>query len=207
MLSLFALSLDLIVGYAGIVSLGHTAYFGTGAYAAAILASNGWQEPLSALAVAAVWALVRPGVPAESSGAVVMPGGNDTTEGPTPGDTAAGSPVRPPPDVAPSRSGSPGGTPVGANRLPPLPSPEAITSADPAVREAARLQILRLSSDTSLPPELRASAAFGLAEQARLDGMIEDRIHYLELAMRLNPTPRYRDLLARARHARDSISP
>ena len=44
---LFALSLDLIVGYAGIVSLGHTALFGTGAYAAALLASKA--EALSVL--------------------------------------------------------------------------------------------------------------------------------------------------------------
>ena len=55
-LTLFALSLDLIVGYAGIVSLGHTAYFGTGAYTAALLASNGWAEPLSGLAAALVLA-------------------------------------------------------------------------------------------------------------------------------------------------------
>ena len=34
---LFALSLDLILGYAGIVTLGHAAYFGVGAYAAALL--------------------------------------------------------------------------------------------------------------------------------------------------------------------------
>ena len=34
-LALFALSLDLILGYAGIVSLGHAAFFGFGAYAAA----------------------------------------------------------------------------------------------------------------------------------------------------------------------------
>jgi hypothetical protein len=74
------------------------------------------------------------------------------------------------------------------------------------VRERARLQILRLMSDTSLPDTLRASAAFGLAQQARLDHQIDDQIHYLEVAMRLNPTPRYRDLLARARQARDSIS-
>ncbi len=33
-LGLFALSLDLILGYAGIVSLGHAAFFGVGAYAA-----------------------------------------------------------------------------------------------------------------------------------------------------------------------------
>ena len=34
---LFALSLDLILGLAGIVSLGHAAFLGLGAYAAAIL--------------------------------------------------------------------------------------------------------------------------------------------------------------------------
>ena len=33
-LALFALSLDLILGYAGIVSLGHAAFFGVGAYSA-----------------------------------------------------------------------------------------------------------------------------------------------------------------------------
>jgi len=49
---LFALSLDLILGYAGIVSLGHAAYFGMGAYAAGILAVHGWGEPLSGLVVA-----------------------------------------------------------------------------------------------------------------------------------------------------------
>lgn len=53
-LILFALSVDLIVGYAGIVTLGHAAFFGTGAYAAALLANAGWQEPLTALAAAAV---------------------------------------------------------------------------------------------------------------------------------------------------------
>ncbi|MFL5415781.1 MAG: branched-chain amino acid ABC transporter permease [Myxococcales bacterium] len=46
---LFALSLDLILGYAGIVSLGHAAMFGTGAYTAGLLARYGWGEPLSGL--------------------------------------------------------------------------------------------------------------------------------------------------------------
>ncbi|MBI3710153.1 MAG: hypothetical protein HY246_21115 [Proteobacteria bacterium] len=47
---LFALSLDLILGYAGIVTLGHAAYFGTGAYAAGILAARyGWHEPITNL--------------------------------------------------------------------------------------------------------------------------------------------------------------
>lgn len=50
--ALFALSLDLILGYAGIVSLGHAAYFGMGAYAAGILAVHGWGEPISGLLVA-----------------------------------------------------------------------------------------------------------------------------------------------------------
>jgi len=49
---LFAVSLDLILGYAGIVSLGHAAFFGLGAYAAGILAVHGWGEPLSGLIVA-----------------------------------------------------------------------------------------------------------------------------------------------------------
>ena len=51
---MFALSLDLILGYAGIVSLGHAAFFGTGAYTAGLLSKHGWGEPLSGLAAAAV---------------------------------------------------------------------------------------------------------------------------------------------------------
>lgn len=46
---LFALSLDLILGYAGIVSLGHAAFFGLGAYTAGLLAVHGWGEPISGL--------------------------------------------------------------------------------------------------------------------------------------------------------------
>ena len=53
---LFALSLDLVLGYAGIVSLGHAAYFGVGAYAAGVLSSHGWGEPFSGLLLAAVCA-------------------------------------------------------------------------------------------------------------------------------------------------------
>lgn len=52
-MALFALSLDLIVGYAGIVSLGHAAFFGAGAYAVGLLAKYGWAEPLSGLLAAA----------------------------------------------------------------------------------------------------------------------------------------------------------
>ena len=49
---LFALSLDLILGYARIISLGHAAYFGVGAYTAGLLAKYGWAEPISGLAAA-----------------------------------------------------------------------------------------------------------------------------------------------------------
>jgi branched-chain amino acid transport system permease protein len=52
--ALFALSLDLILGYAGIVSLGHAAFFGMGAYTAGLLAVHGWGEPISGLVVAAI---------------------------------------------------------------------------------------------------------------------------------------------------------
>jgi branched-chain amino acid transport system permease protein len=52
--ALFALSLDLILGYAGIVSLGHAAFFGVGAYTAGLLAKHYWGEPLSGLVLAAV---------------------------------------------------------------------------------------------------------------------------------------------------------
>ena len=71
--ALFALSLDLILGYAGIVSLGHAAFFGFGAYTAGIITkpysisftlfggeflitSPGWGEPISGLLIAAVMA-------------------------------------------------------------------------------------------------------------------------------------------------------
>src|SRR5271170_3220358 len=52
--ALFALSLDLILGYAGIVSLGHAAYFGIGAYAAGLLSKYGWGEPLTGLIAASI---------------------------------------------------------------------------------------------------------------------------------------------------------
>ena len=56
---LFALSLDLILGYAGIVTLGHAAYFGVGAYAAALLVTSvGWTEPVSGLVCATIVAAI-----------------------------------------------------------------------------------------------------------------------------------------------------
>lgn len=51
-LALFALSLDLILGYAGIVSLGHAAFFGIGAYGAALFAKHVMPDPLVGMAVA-----------------------------------------------------------------------------------------------------------------------------------------------------------
>src|ERR1700733_12995915 len=58
-LALFALSLDLILGYAGIVSLGHAAFFGVGAYCAGLLALHGIiTEPVAALLAAGLAAMV-----------------------------------------------------------------------------------------------------------------------------------------------------
>src|SRR6202047_3985732 len=54
--ALFALSLDLILGFCGIVSLGHAAYFGVGAYTAGLLSKWGWGEPLLGLLIAALTA-------------------------------------------------------------------------------------------------------------------------------------------------------
>jgi branched-chain amino acid transport system permease protein len=50
--ALFAISLDLILGYTGIVSLGHAAFFGMGAYSAALFAKLVMPDPLIGLAVA-----------------------------------------------------------------------------------------------------------------------------------------------------------
>src|SRR5207245_2296434 len=55
---LFALSLDLILGYARIISLGHAAFFGLGAYTAGLLARHGFGEPLSGLFAAAAVAAI-----------------------------------------------------------------------------------------------------------------------------------------------------
>ncbi len=52
--ALFAMSLDLILGYAGIVSLGHAAFFGFGAYTAALFAKLVMPDPTAGLVVAIV---------------------------------------------------------------------------------------------------------------------------------------------------------
>lgn len=49
--ALFALSLDLILGYCGIVSLGHAAFLGFGAYSAALFAKHVMPDPLVGLLV------------------------------------------------------------------------------------------------------------------------------------------------------------
>jgi branched-chain amino acid transport system permease protein len=54
--ALFALSLDLILGFCGIVSLGHAAYFGIGAYTSGLLSTRGWGDPLFGLVAAALTA-------------------------------------------------------------------------------------------------------------------------------------------------------
>jgi branched-chain amino acid transport system permease protein len=62
-MAIFALSLDLLVGHTGLVSLGHAAYFGIAAYALALVspkfeAANIWLTLPAAMAVAAATALV-----------------------------------------------------------------------------------------------------------------------------------------------------
>ena len=54
--ALFAISVDLVLGYAGIVTLGHAMFFGLGAYCAGILSIKGWSEPISGLLLAALFA-------------------------------------------------------------------------------------------------------------------------------------------------------
>lgn len=53
-LIIFALSYDLLQGHAGIVSLGHAAFLGLGAYTAAILARSGLTDPIAGLAAAGI---------------------------------------------------------------------------------------------------------------------------------------------------------
>lgn len=65
---LFVLSLDLIVGYGGLVTLGHSAYFGFGAYAAGIVAVRLHGDPLLCLAAGTIAA----GVLGLVTGAVIL---------------------------------------------------------------------------------------------------------------------------------------
>jgi branched-chain amino acid transport system permease protein len=52
-MALFVLSLDLVVGYCGVVTLGHMSLLGSGAYAAAMLANAGIKDPLLLLLLGA----------------------------------------------------------------------------------------------------------------------------------------------------------
>lgn len=52
--AIFALSLDLVVGYTGIVSLGHAAFFGVGAYSAALFAKFVMVDPILGLIFAVI---------------------------------------------------------------------------------------------------------------------------------------------------------
>jgi branched-chain amino acid transport system permease protein len=66
---LFAISLDLALGYAGIVTLGHAAFFGAGAYTVGMLTFHGiWNEPVTGLIAAAVVA----GIVGLASGLVLL---------------------------------------------------------------------------------------------------------------------------------------
>lgn len=65
---LFALSVDLVMGYAGLVTLGHAAFFGIGAYTAALLAKAGLGDPLLGLAAAALLGMAAGAL----SGAVIL---------------------------------------------------------------------------------------------------------------------------------------
>jgi branched-chain amino acid transport system permease protein len=56
--ALFVLSIDLVLGYAGIVTLGHAAFFGLGAYGAGLFSKFVWGEPLTGLVVSAAVAAV-----------------------------------------------------------------------------------------------------------------------------------------------------
>ena len=56
---IFAISVDIVIGFPRIISLGQALYFGIGAYAAALIATAGWTEPITgALLSAAVSVLV-----------------------------------------------------------------------------------------------------------------------------------------------------
>ena len=52
--TLFGLSADLVLGYAGIVTLGHAAFYGVGAYTAGYLAAHGVGAPIIGLIAAGV---------------------------------------------------------------------------------------------------------------------------------------------------------
>jgi branched-chain amino acid transport system permease protein len=66
--TLFGLSADLVLGYAGIVTLGHAAFYGVGAYTAGYLAAHGVGAPVVGLLAAGVAA----GLVGALSGLVIL---------------------------------------------------------------------------------------------------------------------------------------
>ena len=60
--AIFVLSLDLALGFAGIITLGHALFFGIGAYVAGQAALNGWPEPISGALLAGLGAAAVAGV-------------------------------------------------------------------------------------------------------------------------------------------------
>ena len=70
--ALAALSLDLVLGYGAMVSFGHAAFIGIGAYAVAILKANGIDDiliqALAAIAIAALFACVTGAISLRTSG-------------------------------------------------------------------------------------------------------------------------------------------
>jgi branched-chain amino acid transport system permease protein len=70
--ALAALSLDLILGYGALVSFGHAAFLGIGAYSVGILASHGFEDALVqvpvALAASALFALVTGAISLRTKG-------------------------------------------------------------------------------------------------------------------------------------------
>ena len=78
-LALFAVSLDLILGYGGIVSLGHAAFFGTGAYVAALFAKHvSWEGrahvPERAVVLSRPWPGAASAHRSAQENAVIWPG-------------------------------------------------------------------------------------------------------------------------------------
>ena len=65
---LFALSLDLVLGYAGIVTLGHAAFFGVGAYAAGLFSIYISPDPI----IGHLFAIVVAGILGLISGALIL---------------------------------------------------------------------------------------------------------------------------------------
>jgi branched-chain amino acid transport system permease protein len=65
---LFALSLDLVLGYAGIVTLGHAAFFGVGAYAAGLFSIYFSPDPI----IGHIFAIVVSGILGLISGALIL---------------------------------------------------------------------------------------------------------------------------------------